>query len=141
LNDIVLVADQARLSGRTVIVYDDLSVRTLSAVERFFWIICFCSCLRRIIFKADTDSAQDVLIRLHPVIQRRNPAMLALYQRAISGYNHIVPRRYIDLDTSGAPIVRRVSSAARVHVGSDVRTTHVTPARSNSVNVGVTRTV
>lgn len=112
LETLAKFADSSSLPGHTIIVYDNLTIKRLSPFKRFFWVICCCSCFRRILFGTDVDGSKDVLIKLHKNVVT-NPILFPLYLRAIRGYNALIPGNYIWLNTSGAPELPRARSRAR----------------------------
>jgi hypothetical protein len=105
-------AESSSLRGHTIIVYDNLTIKRLSPFKRFFWVICCCSCFRRILFGTDVDASKDILIKLHKNVVT-NPILFPLYLRAVRGYNALIPGNYIWLNTSGAPELPRSKSGVR----------------------------
>lgn len=117
-----LIAD-ADMSGDDIIVYNDLSIRRLSCIEKLFWnILCF-SCLRRCFFGTSTLRNRATLVQLasHPLFLQ-SPGILAVYQQAVTSWNRGVhSRRIIQLNPFGMPILRRniavVGAQGHVPVG------------------------
>lgn len=113
----------ADMSGDDIIVYNDLSIRRLSCIEKLFWnILCF-SCLRRCFFGTSTLRNRATLVHLasHPLFLQ-TPAIHTVYQQAVTSWNRGIPsRRIIQLNPMGMPILRRniavLGSSGHVPVG------------------------
>jgi hypothetical protein len=106
----------ASLSGRNIIVYDDLTVRELSSIEKFFWVICCAAIFRRVFFGADLYGSRTTLIGLHAqILNTNNDRLMVVYQNALTRYNRTYDHLYIHLNSAGAPIIHRTHATPVYH--------------------------
>lgn len=96
----------ATLSGRNVIVYDDLTTSELTGVRRVCWVILCCSLFRKMFFGYRIEGSRALLVNLHPRIAA-NPRIMVVYQNALANYNRLNTYEYIPLTNYGVPLIHR----------------------------------